>query len=99
MKSRLASKSMNRFFMEVANNKLLTLRAILTGWTLWLITTTTQWHDVLMSYLGLSGKAIRLIWPGWSSHRWVYAVVPALPRLLYAWVIGLPVGRSHPAAA
>jgi len=89
---------MNRFFMEVANHKLLTLRPILTGWTLWLITTTTQWHDLLMSYLGLSGKAIRVIWPGWSSHRWVYAVVPALLVWSYSCLIGWLVGRFHPTA-
>ena len=89
---------MNRFFTEVANHKLLTLRAILTGWTLWSITATNVWHDLLMSYLGLSAKGLTLIWTGWMSHRWVYSAVPALFIWSYCCLIGWLVGRFHPTA-
>jgi hypothetical protein len=84
--------------MVLAHHKLLALRAILTGWTLWLITTTSSFHNFLMAYLGFSGKALKLVWPGWSSHRWVYAVVPALLVCSYACLIGWLIGRFHPAA-
>jgi hypothetical protein len=89
---------MNRFFTEVATRKLLTVRAILTGWTLWSFTATNVWHELLMSYLGLSGKGLTLIWTGWMSHRWVYSAVPALFIWSYCCLIGWLVGRLHPAA-
>ena len=94
----LLSTYRKSFLTVLANHKLLAIRAILTGWTLWAFMATDPWHNFLMSYLGLSGKAMKVVWPGWSSHRWVYAVVPAILVCSYACLIGRLIDRFHPAA-
>jgi hypothetical protein len=94
----LAATNRKGFLTALAGHKLLALRAILTGWTLWAITGTNLWHNFLISYLNFSGNAMTLVWPAWSSHRWVYAVVPALLVCSYACLIGWLIGRFHPEA-
>jgi len=85
-------------FHEIGAHKVFAVLAILSGCALD-YTLMSNWDRMMLPALGWFGIALRVIWPAWTVHRWVFDLVPLLAVWSYFAFVGWLISRLHSIAS